>query len=44
MNTMDQAILGSGILHERLCLITEVLGRFVSCAPRALDIAQLSFS
>jgi len=41
MSTMDLAILGSVILHERLCLITEVLGRFVSSAPRAVDLEQL---
>ena len=41
MSAIDQYILGSGVLYARLCLITEVLGRFVSCAPRALDIAQL---
>lgn len=41
MSAIQQAILGSGVLYDRLCLITEVLGRFVSCAPRAVDIAQL---
>jgi DNA-binding IscR family transcriptional regulator len=41
MSAVDQYILGSGVLYERLCLITEVLGRFVSSAPRAVDIAQL---
>lgn len=41
MSAIEQAILGSGVLYDRLCLITEVLGRFVSCAPRAVDIAQL---
>lgn len=40
MSAVDQYILG-GVLYERLCLITEVLGRFVSCAPRAVDLAQL---
>jgi DNA-binding IscR family transcriptional regulator len=41
MSAVDQYILGSSVLYERLCLITEVLGRFVSCSPRAVDIAQL---
>ena len=41
MSAIGQAILGSGVLYDRLCLITEVLGRFVSSAPRAVDIAQL---
>ena len=41
MSMADHTILGSGVLYERLCLITEVLGRFVSCAPRAVDLAQL---
>lgn len=41
MSAVDQYILGSGILYERLCLITEVLGRFVTCAPRTVDIEQL---
>lgn len=41
MSVTDQCILGSGVLYDRLCLITEVLGRFVSCAPRAVDLAQL---
>jgi len=41
MSTSNQDILGSGVLYERLCLITEVLGRFVSSAPRAVDLAQL---
>ncbi len=27
--------------NERLCLITEVLGKFVSCAPGAINLAQL---
>lgn len=41
MSAIDQAILGSGVLYDRLCLITEVLGRFVSCAPRTIDLAEL---
>ena len=41
MNGMDQVFLGSGVLYDRVCLITEVLGRFVSSAPRAVDLAQL---
>jgi len=41
MSAIDQYLLGNSALYERLCLITEVLGKFVSCAPRAVDIAQL---
>jgi hypothetical protein len=41
MNAADNYILGGSALYPRLCLITEVLGKFVSCAPRALDLAQL---
>lgn len=41
MSAVDQYILGNSALYERLCLITEVLGKFVSSAPRAVDIAQL---
>ncbi|HYD97024.1 MAG TPA: hypothetical protein VEC01_16970 [Noviherbaspirillum sp.] len=38
---MTDAILGNGPLYERLCVVAEVLGKFVSCSPRAVDIAQL---
>lgn len=41
MSSVDQYILGNSALYERLCLITEVLGKFVSCAPRAVMLAQL---
>lgn len=41
MSALDQYILGSSVLYDRVCLITEVLGKFVSSAPRAVDMAQL---
>jgi len=41
MSAFDQYIFGNSALYERLCLITEVLGKFVSCAPRAVSIDQL---
>lgn len=41
MNTVNQYLLGDSALHARLCLLTEVLGKFVSGAPRAIGIAQL---
>lgn len=34
-------ILGNTALHERVRILTEVLGKFVSSAPRALSIHQL---
>lgn len=34
-------ILGSDALYERLCLATEVLGKLVSCAPKAVGIDAL---
>lgn len=37
----DDYILGNSVLHQRLCLITEILGKFVSSAPRALSVVQL---
>ena len=41
MSTTSDYILGNSALHERLCLFTEILGKFVSSAPRALSIKQL---
>lgn len=35
-------ILGSDALYERLCLATEVLGKLVSCAPKAVGIDALT--
>jgi DNA-binding IscR family transcriptional regulator len=34
-------MLGDGALHQRLCAITEILGKFVGCAPRQLSIRNL---
>lgn len=42
MNLAPQNFLGDGAFYNRLCLATEVLGRFVSCAPKSLDIGQLA--
>lgn len=41
MSNVDHYLLGNAALHARLCLVTEVLGKFVSGAPRAVGIAQL---
>ncbi len=41
MSEIDQFIIGDSASYARLCLIAEVLGKFISCTPRALDIAQL---
>ena len=37
----ENFILGDGALHQRLCAITEILGKFVACAPRQLSIWNL---
>lgn len=42
MNNTDPIIFGSSSMYERLCLVTEVLGAFVSRAPRGVDIGQLA--
>ncbi|GIZ53084.1 hypothetical protein [Noviherbaspirillum aridicola] len=42
MNNTDPIIFGSSSMYERLCLVTEVLGAFVSRAPRAVGIEQLA--
>jgi len=41
MSAIDQFIIGDDASYARLCLITDVLGKFVSCAPRAVGMAQL---
>lgn len=41
MSSVDHYLLGNPALHARLCLVTEVLGKFVSGAPRAVGVAQL---
>jgi hypothetical protein len=41
MSTFDHYLLGNAALYARLCLVTEVLGKFVSGAPRAVGIDQL---
>ncbi|MEB0135929.1 Rrf2 family transcriptional regulator [Actimicrobium sp. CCC2.4] len=43
MKTED-FILGDSALHQRLCAITEILGKFVACAPRQLSIWHLAES
>lgn len=42
MNSTDPIIFGSSSMYERLCLVTEVLGAFVSGAPRSVGIDQLA--
>ncbi len=37
----EDFILGDVALHKRLCAITEILGKFVACAPRQLSIWNL---
>lgn len=37
----EDFILGDSALHQRLCAITEILGKFVACAPRQLSIWHL---
>ncbi|WP_292933107.1 hypothetical protein [Noviherbaspirillum sp.] len=41
MNAVDEYLLGSSTLYARLCLVTDVLGEFVSSAPREVGLAQL---
>ncbi|MGH8807325.1 MAG: hypothetical protein ACREX0_05540 [Noviherbaspirillum sp.] len=41
MSGVDHYLLGDSALYARLCMITEVLGKFVSSAPRALSLGQL---
>lgn len=41
MVPVEDFILGSGTLHERFCLTTEILAKLVSSAPRSVSIAQL---
>ncbi|HEY0844646.1 MAG TPA: Rrf2 family transcriptional regulator [Noviherbaspirillum sp.] len=41
MNAIDPYLLGNAALYARLSLVTEVLGKFVSAAPCAVDVAQL---
>ncbi|KRB94211.1 hypothetical protein [Noviherbaspirillum sp. Root189] len=41
MNAIDSFLLGDSALYARLCMTTEVLGQFVSCAPRSLTLDQL---
>lgn len=36
-----QAIFSTGILHEQFCATTDVLGKLVAAAPRAMTLAQL---
>lgn len=42
MNNTAPVIFGSSSMYERLCLVTEVLGAFVSVAPRTVGIEQLA--
>ena len=41
MITSDDYILGNSGLHQRVRVITDLLGKFVSSAPKALSIKQL---
>lgn len=41
MITSGDYILGNSDLHQRVRVITDVLGKFVSSAPRTVSIAQL---
>lgn len=41
MSSVDHDLFGNSALYLPFRLITEVLGRFVSCAPRTLTLAQL---
>jgi hypothetical protein len=41
MSAIDRFIIGDGTSYARLCLITDVLGKFVSYAPRAVGMVQL---
>ena len=40
----DDYMLGDSALHQRVCALTEILGKFVATAPRALSLAQLQES
>lgn len=40
----EDFILGDSDLHQRLCAFTEILGKFVACAPRQLSIWHLAES
>lgn len=42
MNPAPHSFLGDGALYNRLCLATEVLGKLVSCAPKAVGIDELA--
>ena len=37
----DDYMLGDSTLHQRVCALTEILGKFVATAPRSLSLAQL---
>ncbi|MFC7515234.1 hypothetical protein ACFQUU_09475 [Herbaspirillum sp. GCM10030257] len=41
MKAIDDFLMGDSALYARLCMTTEVLGQFVSCAPRSLTLDQL---
>ena len=40
----DDYMLGDSALHQRVCAITEILGKFVATAPCGLSLAQLQES
>ena len=42
MSSVDHDLFGNSTLYLPFRLITEVLGKFVSCAPRTLTLAQLA--
>lgn len=37
----DHFLLGDGAMHQHLCAVTEILGKFVANAPRPLNLSQL---
>lgn len=41
MATVEDCILGDGVLHDRLFATTDILAKLVSRAPRAASIAQI---
>ena len=42
MLNIDDYILGNSALHERFCASAEILAKAVSCAPRAISLAQIA--
>lgn len=40
--SVEQYLLGDGAAHARLCLITEILAKFVASAPRGMPLDTLA--